>query len=72
MLVVFCVIVAVESKRLGIRRKGLLNRILLQPDSFDVSEEDCLDASIPGMEEVGELSRSVWDFCEAHGCDARR
>ncbi|MBR6007208.1 MAG: ATP-binding protein, partial [Clostridia bacterium] len=72
MLVIFCVIVAVETKKLGICRKGLLNRILLQPDSFDVSEENCLDASISSMDEVAALSRSVWDFCETHGCDGRR
>ncbi len=72
MLLYYVALVEIENRRLGTRRKGLLNRILLQPDSFDVSEEDVLDITVTSMDEVVALSRAVWDFCDAHGCDPRR
>ena len=35
-------------------------------------EEDRIDRTISSHDEVIALSRAAWDFCEAHGCDARR
>ncbi len=72
MLLYYVALVEIENRRLGTRRKGLFNRILLQPDSFDVPEEDMLDISVTSMDEVVAVSRAVRDFCDAHGCDSRR
>ena len=72
LLIYFAVTVVFESRRLAIRRGGILNRIILLPDSFDAAEKDCMDCSIATMDEVSKLSKEVWHFCEEHGCDERR
>ena len=72
MLLYYAVVIAVEDRRLDIRHKSLWDRILLLPNSFDVPEDARMDWSITTMEEVTELSREVWSFCERHGCDPRR
>ena len=72
-LLVLCyygAVVAVESRRIKIHREGLWNRVLLLPDTFDVPDEDKLDVTIIGMEEVMRLTDAVWNFCNAHGSDS--
>ena len=72
MMLYYSLVIAVHTRRTGLARKNLWDRVLLLPDSFDVSDEDRLDRSITTMDEVASLSREVWDFCERHGCDKRR
>lgn len=72
-LLVLCyygVVVAVESRRIKIHREGLWNRVLLLPDTFDVPDEDKLDVTITGMEEVMRLTDAVWNFCNTHSSDS--
>ena len=64
------IIVAVESRRIRIHREGLWNRVLLLPDTFDVSDKDKLDVTINEMDGVMQLTDAVWNFCDAHGCDS--
>lgn len=64
-------VVTVFSRKLGVNG-GMSDRILLQPDTFDVSEEDRMDRTITTAEEVTRLSRDAWDFCTAHGCSDRQ
>ena len=51
---------------------GAWQHILLLEDGFDVPQENCMNRSVTSVEEVADLSRSVWNFCDAHGCDERR
>ena len=64
------IVVAVESRRIKIHREGLWNRVLLLPDTFDVSDNDKLDVTITGMDDVMQLTDAVWKFCDAHDCDS--
>ena len=64
------IVVAVESHRIKIHREGLWNRVLLLPDTFDVSDNDKLDVTITGMDDVMQLTDAVWKFCDAHDCDS--
>ena len=41
-------------------------------DGFGVPDEDRIDISVHGMEEVINISRRVGDFCEAHGISRRQ
>ena len=66
------IVVAIESRRIKIHREGLWNRVLLLPDSFDVTDVDKLDVTITGMNGVMQLTDAVWNFCERHGCDTNR
>ena len=66
------IVVSIESRRIKIHREGLWNRVLLLPDTFDVPDDYKLDMTITGMDEVMELSDTVWNFCESHGCDTSR
>lgn len=72
LLIYFTVVVICESHRLNIRRGGIWNKIILLPDNFDESEKNCMNCSITTMEDVANLSKEVWQFCEEHGCDERR
>lgn len=49
-----------------------MDKIILMPDHFGVSEDEEMEKSIYSMDEVVELSRDIWDFCEARGCDKKR
>lgn len=62
------IVVAVESRRIRIHREGLWNRVLLLPDTFDVSDKDKLDVTITMMDDVMQLTDAVWNFCDAHDC----
>ena len=64
------IVVAVESRRIKIHREGLWNRVLLLPDTFDVSDTDKLDVTITMMDDVMQLTDAVWNFCDAHDCDS--
>ena len=64
------IVVAVESRRIRIHREGLWNRVLLLPDTFDVSDTDKLDVTITMMDDVMQLTDAVWNFCDAHDCDS--
>ena len=66
------IVVAIESRRIKIHREGLWNRVLLLPDSFDVTDQEKLDMTITEMDEVMQLTDAVWNFCELHGCDSTR
>lgn len=66
------IVVAIESRRLQIHREGFWNRILLLPDTFDVTDRDKLDVTITGMNDVMKLTDMVWKFCDSHGCDSNR
>ena len=66
------IVVAIESRRIKIHREGLWNRVLLLPDSFDVTDQEKLDMTITEMDEVMQLTDAVWNFCEMHGCDSTR
>ena len=66
------IVVAIESRRIKINREGLWNRVLLLPDSFDVLEKDKIDVTITEMDEVMQLTDTVWNFCDTHGCDTAR
>ena len=46
--------------------------IMCFPKDFGVPDEDRIDISIRSMEEVINISRRVWKFCEAHDVGARR
>ena len=72
MLIYYIILIAIVSRKLGIRREGIMNKILLMPPTFDVSEEDQMEGSIESMDEVVSMSKAVWDFCEKHNCDERR
>ncbi|MBO6041330.1 MAG: ATP-binding protein [Oscillospiraceae bacterium] len=71
MLVFFAAVILVKNRKKGIRG-DVWRHILLLTDDIDVPEEDRMDRSIASMAEVDDLSRAVWRFCEAHGCDERR
>ena len=64
------IVVAIESRRIKIYREGLWNRVLLLPDSFDVTDREKLDVTITDMDGVMRLADAVWNFCELHGCDS--
>ena len=64
------IVVAIESRRIKIYREGLWNRVLLLPDSFDVTDREKLDVTITDMDGVMQLADAVWNFCELHGCDS--
>ena len=64
------IVVAIESRRIKIYREGLWNRVLLLPDSFDVTDREKLDVTITDMDGVMQLADAVWKFCELHGCDS--
>lgn len=49
-----------------------LRDLMCFPDSFGVPDEDRIDISVRSMEEVVNISRKVWDFCESHGISERR
>ena len=66
------IVVAIESRRIKIYREGLWNRVLLLPDSFDVTDNEKLDVTITEMDEVMQLTDAVWNFCELHGCDSAK
>ena len=66
------IVVAIESRRIKIHREGLWNRVLLLPDSFDVTDNEKLDVTITEMDEVMQLTDAVWNFCELHGCDSAK
>ena len=68
MFMLYSVEIAVWSRKLGIRDRDFWDRLLLLPNDFDVPEEDRMEKSITTMDEVAELSRAVWDFCEDHKC----
>ena len=66
------IVVAIESRRLQIHHEGFWNRILLLPDTFDVTDRDKLDVTITGMNDVMKLTDMVWKFCDSHGCDSSK
>ena len=72
LVIYFIAVTFLENRRLNIRPEGFWQKVLLLPDSFDVTEKDCMDRSITTMTEVAKLSQEVWSFCEAYGCDDRR
>ena len=72
MFIFYAVLITVESRRLNIRGEGVWNKILMLPPSFDVPEENQMEGSITSMDEVMEMSKTVWDFCKSHGCDTKR
>ena len=72
MYIYYAVLIYFESRRIGIEHKGIMDKILLLPDDFDVPEEDCIDLSTDSMKDVTRLTRAVWKFCQAHGCDTYR
>ena len=72
LVIYFIAVIFLENHRLNIRPEGFWQKVLLLPDSFDVTEKDCMDRSITTMTEVAKLSQEVWGFCEAYGCDDRR
>ena len=72
MLCYYGIVVAIESRRIKIYREGLWNRVLLLPDSFDVTDKEKLDVTITEMDEVMQLTDAVWNFCELHGCDSAK
>ena len=49
-----------------------LQDMMCFPKDFGVPDEDRIDISVRSMEEVINISRSVGDFCEAHGTSARQ
>ena len=49
-----------------------LREIMCFPENFGVPDEDRIDISVRGMDEVINISRRVWDFCEAHGVSDRQ
>ena len=72
LLIYYSAITLAANRILGINRKGIWNKVLLFPNTFDVDESSCIDRSITSMEEVAALSQEVWDFCSSYGCDERR
>ncbi|MBO6040631.1 MAG: ATP-binding protein [Oscillospiraceae bacterium] len=72
LMLVFYTAAVVIMKRKNGAGNDLLGTILLLPEDLAIPEEDRMDCSISSMEEVAELSRTVWSFCDAHGCDERR
>ena len=72
MLIFYAIMIKVYSHRLRIRDRSLMDKIILMPDHFGVSEDEEMEKSIYSMDEVVELSRDIWDFCEARGCDKKR
>jgi Na+-driven multidrug efflux pump/anti-sigma regulatory factor (Ser/Thr protein kinase) len=71
MLVFYMIAITVKGRMLRIHG-GAWQHILLLEDGFDVPQENCMNRSVTSVEEVADLSRSVWNFCDAHGCDERR
>ena len=57
-----------------VRRKlpSNMEELMVIPDGFGAAEEDRLDLSVRGMEEVVQVSREVQQFCLRKGIDARR
>ena len=72
MLLFYCVVVAVETRRLGIQNEDLLDKIILLPTTFDVPDSEQMEISVRNISEMVEASQAVWDFCDAHGCDKKR
>ena len=71
MLILLSATIIIMRKREGMHG-SLLQSFLVLSDDQEVPEEDRMDCSITTMEEVADLSRAVWSFCEAHDCDKRR
>ena len=59
---------AVQNKKLPTS----VRELMCFRDSFGVPEKDRLDISIHGMEDVLDISKAVWSFCEEHGVTGRR
>ena len=72
LMFVFYMAAVTAAGRKGDIHGGFWQHILLMEDGFDVPQEDCMDRTVTSVEEVAELSRSVWRFCDAHGYDVRR
>lgn len=49
-----------------------LREIMCFPEEFGVPDEDRIDISVRGMDEVINISQKVWDFCEAHGISGKQ
>ncbi len=59
----------------AIRNRKILcsfREILCFPEQFGVPDEKRIDISVRSLEEVVNISRSVWDFCERQGVEERR
>ncbi len=44
-----------------------LREIMCFPEGFGVPDEDRIDISVHSIDEVINISKRIWDFCEAHG-----
>ena len=68
MLLTICVVVMAYKRKLRISSSDFL----LLEDDFGVPEEDLIEISISGMDEVIKNSIDVWNFCERHGIKDKR
>lgn len=67
-LLVISLIIWQKNKKVSLSAEAYS---LLRPD-FGVAPEDCLELSIHSGEEIMTASRSVSEFCRAHGDDTKR
>ncbi len=49
-----------------------LDRLMCFPENFGVPEENRIDITARSLDEVVNLSRRIWDFCETHSIPERR
>ncbi len=59
---------ALHNKKLPVS----IHELMCFRNGFGVPDGDRLDISVHGMEEVLNISRAVWSFCEEHGVTGRR
>ncbi|MCR5674668.1 MAG: ATP-binding protein [Lachnospiraceae bacterium] len=69
----FCVLIIVCYAFLYNRKPPIsLERMLCFPKGFGIPADNRIDITVHNMDEVINLSRHVWDFCETHGVSGRR
>lgn len=72
MIIFYSVIVIFQNKKIHQGESSFWDKVIFLPTSFDVPAEDRIEMTITTMDEVTHLSQAVWDFCTAHGCEARK
>ena len=72
MFILYWFVVTINSVKMDLKNSVIWDKVLMLPLSFDVPDEDRIDVSINSMHEVNQLSDTIWNFCEAHGCDEKK
>ena len=72
MLVLTGILIVCFNRKEKTRPADFWEWLLALPADFDVPEENRIDRTITSQDEVIELSKAAWQFCDDHGCDEKR